>query len=342
MSMNSSHFILYSNCIPVKGAARSLLCDLQRNRTHFIPNDLYDILDQYAEKTIGEIQSMYEPEDAETIMEYFEFLVKEEYIFLCDSGDLELFPKLSLDWDSPSCITNAIIDVGAASEHPFDDIFRQLEDLGCQDIQIRFYRKCSIEEAIDILLLLEKSSIRSVELFIVYNPEVNDAEIKQFVDAFPRLSAVFFHSAPSSRSIDCRNRTPVLLVKEAINDATHCGFIAKKYFSANLSMFTESQKHNSCLNRKISIDEHGAIRNCPSMPVSYGNIRHQSLKTVVGNLDFTSPWHISKDQIETCKVCEFRYICTDCRAFTKGGEQYTKPLKCNYNPYTAEWEASIP
>ena len=52
-----------------------------------------------------------------------------------------------------------------------------------------------------------------------------------------------------------------------------------------------------------------------------------------------------KDKEEkVCKDCEFRYICTDCRAYTEKthtneeGLDTSKPLKCGYNPYTGEWE----
>ena len=38
------------------------------------------------------------------------------------------------------------------------------------------------------------------------------------------------------------------------------------------------------------------------------------------------------------KDCEFRYICTDCRAYVEDPEDIlSKPLKCGYNPYTGEW-----
>ncbi len=35
---------------------------------------------------------------------------------------------------------------------------------------------------------------------------------------------------------------------------------------------------------------------------------------------------------------EFRYICTDYRAYVEDPEDIlSKPLKCGYNPYTGEW-----
>jgi len=49
-------------------------------------------------------------------------------------------------------------------------------------------------------------------------------------------------------------------------------------------------------------------------------------------------WNITKDQIDICKDCEFRHICTDCRAYIEDPKNiYSKPLKCGYNPYTNDW-----
>jgi hypothetical protein len=55
--------------------------------------------------------------------------------------------------------------------------------------------------------------------------------------------------------------------------------------------------------------------------------------------NFKQVGNIIKDQVEVCKDCEFRYVCTDCRAFLEKPEDiYSKPLKCGYNPFTTIWE----
>ena len=110
-------------------------------------------------------------------------------------------------------------------------------------------------------------------------------------------------------------------------------------FVNNLPFFTEAQHHNTCLNRKICIDENGDIRNCPAMKKSYGNIRDTTLKEAIEKPGFKDCWTICKDQIDVCKDCEFRYMCTDCRAFIKDPENlYSQPAKCTYNPYICLWE----
>ena len=74
------------------------------------------------------------------------------------------------------------------------------------------------------------------------------------------------------------------------------------------------------------------------MSQSFGNIKYTSLKQALEHKDFKKYWNITKDQIDICKACEFRYVCTDCRAYKENPlDDYSKPLKCGYDPYTNEW-----
>jgi len=336
--MDKRYFRLYANCLPVRGYTRSSICDVQRGRLQFIPNDLYEILEKHADRSIPEIIQVFGEENRETIEEYFDFLYTEDYIFYCELDDLKLFPPLDLSWDHPSMITNAIVDIGLESRHHFDSIISQLEGLGCKDIQLRFFRETSIPELSGIMDLLLTSSIKSVELLIPYSERFVDAEIIRFAEANLRIHFLVLHSSPFNRQIETKSKTVIRFVEDVISDETHCGHISEGYFTVNLATFTESQKYNSCLNRKIAIDRNGEIKNCPSMRTSYGNIKDNNIKGVL--LDHPAlkeMWLINKDQVEICKDCEFRYVCTDCRAYTVKNDSLSKPAKCKYDPYTAEW-----
>ncbi len=93
-----------------------------------------------------------------------------------------------------------------------------------------------------------------------------------------------------------------------------------------------------CLNRKITVDRNGNIKNCPSMIRSYGHMMSDSLKDVVLQAGFKKIWGLSKDGIEVCSDCEFRYICVDCRAYVvNSNKDNSKSAKCSYDPYTASW-----
>ena len=93
-------------------------------------------------------------------------------------------------------------------------------------------------------------------------------------------------------------------------------------------------KSGYMLVNKYSVN--GNIKNCPALKQCYGNIDDINISNVINTQKFSSYWSITKDQIHTCKDCEFRYICTDCRAFIDN--ILDKPKKCNYNPYIGQWE----
>lgn len=62
---------------------------------------------------------------------------------------------------------------------------------------------------------------------------------------------------------------------------------------------------------------------------------YTSLRQALEKENFKDVWSISKSRIKVCKDCEFRHICTDCRAYIDDpNDIYSKPLKCGYDPYS--------
>jgi SPASM domain peptide maturase of grasp-with-spasm system len=340
MSKNAV-FLLFTNCKVVKGAKRSIICDLQRGEFDFIPNDLTEILTVHKDKTLVEIVNSYNSESEREIKEYFDFLLSKEYGFWGEKEDGLLFPDIDVTWRSPSFITNSIIDVDENSNHNFEKIFIELEELGCRDLQIRFYSEITTESIETLLSMLTYSRIKSLELIIKNNQNCTFEAIEDLTSRHPRIRNVIIHSSPEfklAKINKVNGRGNIIYVKDVIDSASHCGIIHHTNFIINLPTFMESQQYNSCLNGKISIDVNGNIKNCPSMNENFGNIQKVTLKEVSLNADFKKVWNIHKEQIEICRDCEFRHICTDCRAFLKNPDNtHSKPLKCNYNPYTAQW-----
>lgn len=93
---------LFASCIPVKGAERSIICDLQRQTYNLIPNDLFDVLEAHDGKSLKEIQEFYNNDFNEILEEYFDFLLEKEFVFLTDKP--QLFPNLNLEWHDPTHI----------------------------------------------------------------------------------------------------------------------------------------------------------------------------------------------------------------------------------------------
>jgi SPASM domain peptide maturase of grasp-with-spasm system len=342
MTSESPIFALFACCIPVKGARRSVVCDLQRQSFQFIPNGLYEILTEHAGKSIAEIQAVYDHEYDEEIEEYFAFLQHHELGFWC--SDPDRFPVLDLTWETPERITNAILDVDERSDHDYGKILGELDDLGCKALEVRCFHGCTLNELRAILEAARFGRLRSIDLLVGYGPELGSDVLENLFKEHRRLSSIVVHSAPESRRFPL-TRTGVALEyrTEVIDSPRCCGKIHPGYFVVDVETFAEGHKHNTCLNRKISVDARGEIRNCPSMARSYGNVREAPLHSALAQRDFAALWTINKDQIAICRDCEFRYICTDCRAYLQDADDlYSKPSKCTYDPYTAEWLSSLP
>lgn len=336
MNQNNMFFSLFANCIPVKGNKRSLICDLQRSHYIVIPNLLFDIALLLRTHTIKKIKKKYNNELNEGIDTYFKWLSDNDWGFFTNTP--KEFPKLSLEWKSPYIITNAILDIDNKSEIRFQDVINQINELGCNALQIRNFGDCCIEKIEKILASLEGSRVQSAEVLINSNQCENLELVLKKLKKFNRVRVIGVFESPEEIIID-ENSIRINYTSTSLNSAKHCGFINENFFAINIQTFTEAQKHNTCLNRKISIDTEGNIKNCPSMKESFGNIKDTTLAEALEKPGFKQYWNITKDQIDVCKDCEFRYICTDCRAYVENPEDmYSKPLKCGYNPYTCEWE----
>lgn len=319
----------------MRGARRSSICDLQRERLHLVPNGLYEVVTEHRGRTLAELRAAYGHAADDVLDEYVRFLLEHDLGFWADDPDA--FPPLDTAWDRPERITNAIVDWDAASDHPWRVVLRELDELGCRALQLRCYAPVPLDALEAVLALTDGGRLRSVELLVHWDPAVTADDLADLCARHPRVSGVFVHSAPAPGTADDAP-VPIHYRTDPVTSETHCGQVHPGFFAVTLGNLTEARAHNSCLNRKISVDARGCIRNCPSMPRAFGNVRDTSLHAALAQAEFRAPWGITKDQVETCRDCEFRYVCTDCRAYVReGGGPLAKPAKCTYDPYTAQW-----
>ena len=301
---------------------------------------MYEIITTHKGKSVDEIKVLYNNNYDEIIQEYFDFLCQNEYVFYTDTPDR--FPELDLSWEEPTPLTNAIIDISEKSPLlDYEDIITQMGALGCEHIQIRSFSERALSFFENVLNTIGTKRIISVELIIKFHITITEEKLLNLYEQFPRLFSIIVHSAPSSKIVNILSQGMghIKFIIEEISSSSHCGIISSDYFNINIKSFTEAYHYNSCLNKKISIDVNGNIKNCPSMQKSYGSVKDSTLLDALNHPEFKNVWFINKDQIETCKSCEFRYICTDCRAYIeKPNDIYSKPLKCGYNPNTTKWE----
>jgi SPASM domain peptide maturase of grasp-with-spasm system len=337
--MNSNKvFKLFASIIPVRGFCRSVLFDLNRNQYEFIPNSLFQLIKEYEGKFFNEVLLTFEKSEHLIIFEYFNFLERKEYIYWCDKEELNFYPKLNLCWDNSAKITNAVIQWEETSEWIIREIILDLEGLGCKHIQIYSENRIKRESVILIIELFKDSAFLSVELIEKYHRDFKKEEYIDIIRKYPRIKSIVLYSAPYDRvftkstigalgNLVCTKKPANLELKDR----------AFGIFSINIEIFTEAQKHNLYFNRKLAIDNHGNFKNHLKSSRSFGNLKTNKISDVLQNNEFTKPWFISKELIEVCKDCEFRYVCVDDRLdLIKTQSGYSYNSECQYNPYIAK------
>ncbi len=324
-----------STCIPVVGYSRGLICDLDQNRYDIIPNSLIQLLHSLPNFTEEGLMSHFSNQK-EVITEYISFLRSKNYLYTTYTP--ELFPPLNMEWDSPFVIANAIIEM-PNSVTDLLLLLKQLSNLFCQYIQLRID---DINELLKIKDEFLTFSFQGIELLSSFKPEYTTDFLVKFIEQIPFISKILITNSPFNKieyGIPDQKERLLLFTSLNKNEAFSCKPNHPHRFKTNLSFFTESQAHNTCLNRKICIDAEGNIKNCPAMEKSFGNIKDTTLKEAIEKKDFKDLWFIHKDKIEVCKDCEFRHMCSDCRCFIKDLENiYSQPAKCTYNPYICKWQ----
>ena len=346
MIFNNDRFYLFENCKPIKGASNNIICDLQRKDFSYISNELYALIIKHHGKTLKELLLFYKKEK---LIEYFDFLKEHEYIHIGNYKNL--FPRINHNYYDPSEVNNCVIDLSYNFdiEH-LQNLAIELEKLLCKNLEIRFYCSLPINSICKFLNFLEENELFITNVgFVFSNRDGNMIieDMKKILINYPRISYLIVFESNNDEFIPpIRNNNTgyIVLLNNIITTPKSCGNISSDYFVCNMEAYTESINHNTCFHKKISIDIDGNIKNCPSMSQSFGNIKDTTLEEALNHKDFKKYWNLTTDKIEVCKDCEFRYICTDCRAYTEKthtneeGLDTSKPLKCGYNPYTGEWE----
>lgn len=332
--MTKKYFKLFANCIGVLGYKKAIICDLQRHKAHIITHSIYNLVEKCKKLNIDSVIDSIEYERDDVLLN-LDKLVELELGFWTENP--QNFPEINLDWESPELINNAIIEIDLNSlidiESFLDDIF----SLKCKFLEIREYASFSEEKLYFILNKCSVSQIRSINLFVKFINDEMIEKLNKLLINFPKLSNVVIHSC---NDLDIfPGNTKILKTKQIINNNSHCGNVGKQYFRNNIKFFTEAQSYNTCLNKKISLVNNGIIKNCPSMKKSFGKVNEIKLKELIINNEFKGVWNISKDKVKVCRDCEYRYICTDCRAFRDDeSDIFSRPSKCKYNPYIGKWE----
>lgn len=313
---------LYPNVIPVRGYNRSLLVDLLKGTPYFVPNALIDYLEENR---------------AEACSEYEEFILQHELgIRVSPEIGAGLTP-LPLDYYPASKINNAILELDEQSSWDLRLALNQLDELGTQFLEVRFLDYPSIVKNLEVILDgLADSTIEFLQILVPFHEELKHFLDSKLQERFFRLGTIVVYNARTGFELRNNDYNLVFTSQESVSHE-QCGKISAHSFVINTEAYVRNRNYNSCLAHKISVDKDGLICNCPSATARHGQLNATTFQEVLMRQSFRESWNLTKDRIPVCSVCEFRWICTDCRAFTVNDLKNGKPAKCGYNPFISLW-----
>lgn len=332
------YFRFWANCILVKGYHKGVVFDLQRNRRIEVSKYFCDYYDSYKDTDISTIASDETFESKEGYFKMLDYFIKNDFGILTD--DIEALPDLSMEYDSPYLVTNAILETDSNNNQ---DLMFEIVDIlskgQVQAVQINDHGQMTLAQLKRLGEITSNSQIECIHIYTFFS-QIDTKDLTEFLLMNSRFRYIVFMNSPENNSIKNEELGLAHLeYKTNTLDFNDCGNVCKDLFVYDSEHFFEAHTYNTCLNRKVYISQNGLMRNCPLMNRIFGNIRQLSIKEIVNSPGFQDLWHVRKDEIDVCKDCEYRFVCTDCRHYIKEKENiHSQPSKCKYNPYIGKWE----
>ncbi len=338
-----SYFNMYPNCVTTKGTINSLIVDYKNELYFRIPTFLIDALKELSENNFEHLLLKYQsdPDLLKKVNDLKDWLVRNNIGMMASIP--KFFAPIKNNFEF-STLSNVVIEISDPIDYysaKMEKILVQLIQLKCQAIQLIFIKKMNLDAVKLYMKIFETYIFNSLEVVLTFELEPSLDELKEFLYQNLMIKKIYAFGCKVQNIIPLHKLNAVIVFSTQRDySPSKCGFICKEYFSLSLMTYFEGQKHNTCLNQKLAIDAEGNIKNCLAFKEAFGNISKNSIQNTIHDANFQKYWNISKNLIHTCKDCEFRSICTDCRAYVEDpGDIYSKPLKCGYDPDTGNWES---
>lgn len=119
------------------------------------------------------------------------------------------------------------------------------------------------------------------------------------------------------------------------DELIHKKLITKQSFRKplNKNFIERLVSGHNCFRERMYISSNMEIFPC----VMERRLKHGAITKQSGIVLDNNIRNLSKDKIEGCSSCEYRYACFDCRPDSLTGEAFEKPWYCTYDPIRGEW-----
>lgn len=324
------YFRLHSDSILVSGYKFCALQNLTNRNYKTIPLAMGFLLKELEITAIKELEEKYSIEHYLT--KFLNELISDGYgINSLNRKKIGRAPnRLFL---SNKNIANALIHINNSSSNTFIPL---LTDLGCSSALFIFDPEMSESNVLNWLKSINSFDFDTFQIGLSNNIYINK------ICLLSKLTHIFNFNCKKS-SIKKKANTFIINTTTSFEMQMNTSNSSYSYFSSNLLLYLESQKHNTFFNRKLFINANGEIKNTPLSATNFGNInkfkKSSEIAEIIASPSFQVYWYIHKGLIDICKVCEFRYMCVDNRIPKKRNDkEWFMESECSYNPYIAKWK----
>lgn len=113
-----------------------------------------------------------------------------------------------------------------------------------------------------------------------------------------------------------------------------------RFNKCSLENFRRRKHGHNCFSKNICITPDGKVLPCiMSRKTIVGDVFNQTLQEIWNSQKAKVFKVLTKDLIDVCKACEYRYACFDCRPKAQGmtldGNVFAKSSGCHYDPYVS-------
>jgi SPASM domain peptide maturase of grasp-with-spasm system len=296
--------LLFSFCKVVSGEEKSIICDFQKEKIKFIPNEMVAVIKMLQEEPFNSVKKQFTEDDADIFDSYVKFLSDEGFVFYNESK--EEFVDIQNYWTSPEIINNAIIEYGF-NNYNLKDVLIQLDNLFTKFIELRFtvFTEENITELIDVLEYCSSSVLRSLRIYIPDISKSLSQKLIELIKPFAVVDCIIFYNSKFNKLI-LKDDQQIYFITKTLKDITKAN-VDRKFLVNNIEFFYECQNYNPYYNKKVAINSKGEIKNCIKNKAVFGNLKDHSITEVVMTNQFQKFWHITHNQIVDIQNSELRY-----------------------------------
>lgn len=325
----------FANILVDEGYSRSTMLDLQRESYQLIPKDLG--------RTIDHLRVHGQADLLQLDPDYRAFLQKHEVIFECDEQESQRFPELGLQWNSPSVVSNSIIELSGYDQEYHLGVEAILRASGCTRLLLVSGEPIATSVLSTVLDIYGTSILRSIDVISPFSA-VDEQDIVTLVENQPRLRSWVLYGATVEKVhySGVAGFGQVVSYPELPDIYSKDSYVDPAYFKSNITLYTESQVRHTYFNAKLFIRADGSMMNSPNSSEVLGNLkslRLKALKEMMQSASLTKLWSVTKMKTDVCRDCEFRNMCVDSRPPIERAEgHWFHKSECNYNPYICKWK----